>query len=97
MSNLLQKITKYFTEWDGEDKTAPKMELGVNDLRYIASMNVDLCREEVENRGLHRQLDKKDVELITMKHLLEKSAEEIENLYGKETELTEEIREFLSR
>lgn len=29
--------------------------------------------------------------------LLEKSAEEIENLYGKETELTEEIRNLLNK
>lgn len=32
-----------------------------------------------------------------MQGLLEKSAEEIENLYGKETDLTEEIKDFLSQ
>lgn len=30
-----------------------------------------------------------------IKDLLERAAEEIENLYGKETELTEEIRKCL--
>lgn len=30
-----------------------------------------------------------------IKDLLERAAEEIENLYGKETELTEEIRKSL--
>jgi len=87
--NLLGRIANYFKEWDGDDKTAPKMELSIHDLRYIADMNVERCR-------LIRQLDHKNVELIAMKHLLEKSAEEIENVYGKETDLSKEIRDVLS-
>lgn len=87
--SLLDRIANYFKEWDGIDKTAPKMELSIHDLRYIADMNVERCR-------LIRQLDKKNVELIAMKYLLEKSAEEIENLYGKETDLSKEIRDLIS-
>lgn len=53
MSNLLKRIANYFTnEYDGDDKTAPKMELSVDELRYIASMNVDRCRAEAELREL---------------------------------------------
>lgn len=42
--NLLDRIANYFKEWDGVDETAPKMELSIHDLRYIASMNVERCR-----------------------------------------------------
>ena len=41
---LLDRIANYFKEWDGIDKTAPKMELSIHDLRYIADMNVERCR-----------------------------------------------------
>lgn len=55
MSNLLKRIANYFTnEYDGDDKTAPKMELSVDELRYIASMNVDRCRAEAELRELKK-------------------------------------------
>lgn len=53
MSDLLKRIANYFAnEYDGDDKTAPKMELSVDELRYIASMNVDRCRAEAELRAL---------------------------------------------
>ena len=53
MSDLLKRIANYFAnEYDGDDKTAPKMELSVDELRYIASMNVDRCRAEAELREL---------------------------------------------
>lgn len=41
--------------------------------------------------------ESEDTEYIPekIKDLLERAAEEIENLYGKETELTEEIRKSL--
>lgn len=53
MSDLLKRIANYFAnEYDGDDKTAPKMELSVDELRYIASMNVDRCRAEAELRKL---------------------------------------------
>ena len=49
MSDLLKRIENYFAnEYDGDDKTAPKMELSVDELRYIASMNVDRCRAEAD-------------------------------------------------
>ena len=53
MSDLLKRIANYFAnEYDGDDKTAPKMELSVEELRYIASMHVDKCRVEAELREL---------------------------------------------
>ena len=53
MGDLLKRIANYFAnEYDGDDKTAPKMELSVDELRYIASMNVDRCRAEAELREL---------------------------------------------
>ena len=55
---LLNRIAKYFTEWDGEDSSAPKMELSIHDLRFIASMNVELHKLEAECRTLkHRYMD----------------------------------------
>ena len=42
--SLLDRIANYFKEWDGIDETAPKMELNINELRYIANMNVERCR-----------------------------------------------------
>lgn len=87
---LLDRIAKHFTEWDGEDKTAPKMELCIDDLRYVASMNVDRCRAEARNRELMKKIE-------DMKSLMEKSAEEIENLYGKKTSISKEIRSLLDR
>lgn len=51
MSDLLKRISDYFAnEYNGDDKTAPKMKLSVDELRYIASMNVDRCRTETELR-----------------------------------------------
>lgn len=53
MSDLLKRIANYFTnEYDGDDKTAPKMELSVDELRYIALINVDRCKAEAELREL---------------------------------------------
>lgn len=51
MSDLFKRIADYFiNEYNGDDKTAPKMELSVDELRYIASMNVERCRAETELR-----------------------------------------------
>lgn len=53
MRDLLKRIANYFAnEYDGDDKIAPNMELSVDELRYIASMNVDRCRAEAELREL---------------------------------------------
>ena len=49
MSDLLKRIADYFTNcYQGDDKTAPTMEITVTDLRYIANMNVERCRAEAE-------------------------------------------------
>ena len=53
MSDLLKRIADYFTNcYQGDDKTAPTMEITVDDLRYIANMNVERCRAEAELRNL---------------------------------------------
>lgn len=53
MIDLLKRIANYFAnEYNGDDKIAPKMKLSVDELRYIASMNVDRCRAEAELREL---------------------------------------------
>ena len=53
MSDLLSRIADYFkNDYQGEDKTAPTMEITVNDLRYIASMNVDRCKAEAKLRNI---------------------------------------------
>ena len=53
MSDLLKRIADYFTnDYKGDDKTAPTMEITVDDLRYIANMNVERCRAEAELRNL---------------------------------------------
>ena len=53
MSDLLKRIADYFAnDYQGDDKTAPTMEITVNDLRYIANMNVEICRAEAELRNL---------------------------------------------
>ena len=65
------------------------MDLSIHDLRYIANMNVERCR-------LIKQLNDANYRIDTMKVLLEKSAEEIENVYGRSTELSEEIRDIIN-
>ena len=61
MSDLLKRIADYFTnDYQGDDKTAPTMEITVNDLRYIANMNVEMCRAEAELRNLKYNKGKKD-------------------------------------
>ena len=53
MSDLLKRIADYFAnDYQEDDKTAPTMEITVNDLRYIANMNVERCRAEAELRNL---------------------------------------------
>ena len=53
MSDLLKRIADYFAnDYQGDDKTAPTMEITVNDLRYIANMNIERCRAESELRNI---------------------------------------------
>lgn len=62
MSDLLKRIADYFTNcYQGDDKTAPTMEITVTDLRYIANMNVERCRAEAELRNLKYNKRKDDV------------------------------------
>lgn len=65
-----------------------------SDRKFVEGMKkIEMSRAlaEVEERNRRKRNEAK------AKELLEKSAEEIENLYGKETELTKEIRKFLNR
>ena len=64
--SLLDRIANYFKEWDGIDETAPKMELSIHELRYIANMNVERCR-------LIRQLN--EANLKKEKLLMDKTQE----------------------
>ena len=58
------------------------------DKEYLTDMKI--CDSEEMDVAI-KALEK----LKTMECLLEKEAEEIENLYGRETELSEEIRGLL--
>ena len=61
MSDLLKRIADYFAnDYQVDDKTAPTMEITVNDLRYIANMNVERCRAEAELRNLKYNKHKDD-------------------------------------
>lgn len=54
-SGLLKRIADYFSSvYDGDDKTAPKMELSVYDLRYIANLHVEKCRLQAEGDNLKK-------------------------------------------
>ena len=58
------------------------------DKEYLTDMKIcDGEEMDIAIRALEKQK--------TMECLLEKVAEEIENLYGRETELSEEIRDLL--
>ena len=62
MSDLLKRISDYFVnDYKGDDKTTPTMEITVDDLRYIANMNVERCRAEAELRNLKYNKRKDDV------------------------------------
>lgn len=50
------------------------------------------CRHRFDGNCMRNP---EECEYTIMKKLLEESAEEIENLYGKETELTEKIRQII--
>lgn len=71
-------------------------------------MKCDYCTEKCPQEEMAREIAKGRMfatrnmldyskQIEQAKSLLEKAVEEIENLYGKETYLTEEIRDFLSR
>ena len=53
MSDLLKRISDYFAnDYQGDDETAPTMEITATDLSYIANMNVERCRAEAELRNI---------------------------------------------
>lgn len=80
---LLNRIANYFKEWDGIDETAPKMELSIHELRYIANMNVERCR-------LIRQVN--EANLKTEKLLLDNRNRVIDEFVTKAEEWNNNIK-----
>ena len=80
---LLDRIANYFKEWDGIDETAPKMELSIHELRYIANMNVERCR-------LIRQVN--EANLKTEKLLLDNRNRVIDEFVTKAEEWNNNIK-----
>lgn len=63
------------------------------------SMRIDLpgcgftyCKHRFDGNCMRRP---EECSFAIMKNLLEEAAEEIENCYGRETELTEKIRRYI--
>ena len=76
---LLERIANYFKEWDGIDETAPKMELSIHDLRYIADMNVERCR-------LIRQLNEANLKTEEIRNkAIDEFAERLKELFKYES------------
>ena len=89
MSDLLNRIADYFkNDYQGDDKTAPTMEITVNDLRYIASMNIDRCRAEAELRNIKYNKYKdcaecKAYKVNAIQEYIDNVVEELEKLKDK--------------
>lgn len=57
--DLLKRVANYFAyKYQGDDKTAPEFRVGVDDLREIASINVDKYRLETELREARETIRK---------------------------------------
>ena len=104
MSDLLKRIADYFTNcYQGDDKTAPTMEITVTDLRYIANMNVERCRAEAELRNLQyvktnadrirNMSDDELAEWLTNMCDIERHEEPYKSIYNLDTEKEEEIHD----
>lgn len=89
---LLDRIANYFKEWDGIDETAPKMELSIHNLRYIADMNVERCRlirqlneanlktEEIRNKAIDEFLERLKAKYGCLGYIDEISFKEIDEI-----------------
>lgn len=92
---LLDRIANYFKEWDGIDETAPKMELSIGELRYIADMNIERCR-------LIRQLNEANIKTQELRaNVIDEFAERIKDWMFENDGLSEkdiqEIDEIASQ
>lgn len=60
MKELWHRIAKFFTEWNGDEKST--LTLSVNELRYINNMHVELInlRKEKEYRNTPKKVIKTD-------------------------------------
>lgn len=57
---LLKRIADYFhTDYTGNDKTAPKMELSAQELRYIADLHAEKCKLEEKLRNIEKKKNNK--------------------------------------
>ena len=52
-SNVLHKISEFFSNWDGDENA--KMEISVEDMREISSMFVTKCRVESKLKALEQE------------------------------------------
>ncbi len=97
MNNLLQRIADYFQyEYTGHDKTAPKMELTVDDLRYITSMNAERCRAEAELREVKlSKYNSCDYKCLSKSEKLNTNADRIRNM--SDDELADFISNIISQ
>ena len=53
-NDLLHRIAEYFKEWDGSEP-APTMEINIDDLRFIAHLNVERCALQSELKAIKSQ------------------------------------------
>lgn len=64
----------------------------------ISEISVKGRLKEIQERMRNKnKVSKPKPALLTAIELLEQAAEELENVYGGETELTKEIREFMGK
>lgn len=55
MEKLLTRIADYFKTWSGNDKTASKMEIDINEMREIAALNVQKCAADTKVKDLEKK------------------------------------------
>ena len=53
--NLLHRTATYFKNWNGTDEDAPKMELSIDEIREISSLNTEKCRIEQNYRYIRKR------------------------------------------
>lgn len=81
----MERLTKAYE--DGIHVAADNLPCGENSWKY---------KELLLNKlGAYEDTGLEPVEIVELKELLESAVEELENMYERETELTERIREII--
>lgn len=81
----MERLTKAYE--DGTHAAADNLPCGENSWKY---------KELLLNKlGAYEDTGLEPVEIVELKGLLESAVEELENMYERETELTERIREVI--